>query len=180
MEDERDSPEQQEEQAPSLLLACGAVGGIALGGLVLIALVAAATIPGVVAARQEGNEAAAVGALKTITMAEVLFREADKDANGVLDYGTLADLARFRLVDSVLGAGTKQGYAFEVQLGEDPTLEWWATATPLQLGKTGERFFYADAAGLIYESLDEIQGPLDPQALPPGVTALKKFGARGR
>ncbi|MBL4848054.1 MAG: hypothetical protein JKY65_21265, partial [Planctomycetes bacterium] len=33
-----------------------------------------------------GNEVAAIGSLKTLSMAQTLFREGDKDGNGALDY----------------------------------------------------------------------------------------------
>ena len=102
----------------------------------------------------------------------VLFREGDKDQDGVLNYGTLDQLGSAQLVDSVLANGTKQGYHFSVRSGPDVELEWSASAVPAVPGTTGSRCFYVDQSGLIYYASEAIQGPLDPQRLPPGVRVL--------
>ncbi|HZU98585.1 MAG TPA: hypothetical protein VFF73_17910, partial [Planctomycetota bacterium] len=57
----------------------------------------------------QSGEAAPIGALKSIATAESIFRE--RPGNG--RYGTLAQLRDSKLVDPVLGSGTKQGYIFE-------------------------------------------------------------------
>lgn len=102
---------------------------------------------------REGNEAAAIGALKTLATCQAIFREGDKDQNNELDYGTLAQLAKAQLVDNVLGTGKKQGYVFECKPGkESPEFLWWATATPEKPGETGNRYFFMNQAGVIYYS----------------------------
>ncbi|MBX3466385.1 MAG: hypothetical protein KF878_05735 [Planctomycetes bacterium] len=104
-------------------------------------------------ARLHGNEAAAIGALKTINTAQVVFREGDKDGNGELDYGTLAQLAHARLIDEALGSGTKQGYRFEaLPSPTTPEFLWMATATPVEPGRTGTRHFVTNHSGVIYYS----------------------------
>jgi RNA polymerase sigma-70 factor (ECF subfamily) len=122
--------------------------------------VGATTIPDVVlspdvraptdAAKKRGSEAAAIGALKTITTAEAIFREGDKDMNGDLDYGTLAQLAQTKLVDDVLGAGEKDGYVFEAfPCPHDPHFRWYATASPKTPGENA-RYFFANQSGVIF------------------------------
>lgn len=121
-----------------------------------------------------GNEVAAIGALKTISVAQSLHREGDKDRDGTLDYAAnLQELGQSALIDSILASGTKQGYAFELYNGPQSEFEWFAIADPLVPGETGLRFFYVDQSGVIYYSTKgPIQGPLDPNALPLGVLPL--------
>ena len=85
--------------------------------IAIIAIIAAIAIPNLIQARKHGNEASAIGALKTIGTSEAIFREGDKERDGNLDYGMLSELGSTGLVDAVLGAGTKQGYIFQVTYG---------------------------------------------------------------
>ena len=86
---------------------------VLLTALAVGAVGAAVAIPNCCAARKHGNEASAVGAVKTIATSESCFREGDKDEDGNLDHGMLSELANTKLVDSVLGTGTKSGYTFQ-------------------------------------------------------------------
>ncbi len=114
-----------------------------------------------VQARKHGNEASAIGALKTIATSQALFREGDKEQDGNLDYATLAELDRTKLIDSVLGSGTKQGYQFEVHpVPGTPEFLWYAVARPTAPGTTGERYFYTNQAGVIFYSMTPIE--VDP------------------
>ena len=132
--------------------------GIVFGAIcVFMAIIAAIAIPNLIEARKNGNETSAIGALKTIGTAQSLFREADKEGDGNLDYGTLNELAgggggmRMGLVDSVLGSGTKNGYIFECSYSaETSEFIWFATARPAVPGTTGDRFFATNHEGVIY------------------------------
>ena len=117
--------------------------------IAIIAIIAAIAIPNLIEARKGSNEAAAIGALRTISTAQSLFREGDKDGNGVFDYATtLANLfSRGNLVDQVLGNGTKQGYVFEVIAANN--FEWSARADPASPKKSGDRYFFVDESGVI-------------------------------
>jgi hypothetical protein len=152
---------------------------IAIGAVVLvpciIAMIAAIAIPNLIQARKHANEHAAIGALKTIRTCEAIFREADKDKNGVLDYGSLAQFGQTGLVDSVLASGTKQGYLFEAKASVATSeFLWFATARPAVPGTTGERYFCTNQSGVIFYRLtapfpmndDDCQIPKD--ALPVG------------
>lgn len=124
-----------------------------VGFCAFVGIAAAIAIPNLVDARKHGNEAAAIGALKTIGTAQVLFREGDKDDDRVLDYGSLQDLNDAFLIDSVLGSGVKQGYAFQVVPSpQTPEFLWMATADPVLPGKTGDRYFMINHEGIIYYS----------------------------
>lgn len=149
-----------------------------LGGLcALTAVVAAIAIPNLLEARKHGNEAAAIGGLKTISNAQTLFREGDGDRDDILDYGSLDQLSQVGYVDSVLGGGMKQGYEFQVEVDpQNPEFVWWAIARPAVPGTTGDRYFYTDQSGMIYYSTQEPpQGPIDTsKALPPGLLPVGK------
>jgi len=134
------------------------IAGISLG---LVALVAfGVVLPQVVTKRKRGNEAMAIGALKTITTAQSLFREGDKEMDTNFDYGTLQELSDAQLIDSVLGSGEKQGYAFSC--APSPVTSeflWFATANPVSPGTTGDRYYGTNQSGVIFYS--EV-GPLEP------------------
>jgi hypothetical protein len=108
-------------------------GCVALGLLpVLLFVPIVAILPDFIEARGGGVEKYAVGALKTLNSAQTLFREGDKDQDGTLDYGTLAELSDAMVVDSLLGSGVKMGYRFEVRVsGTSPEYLWMAVANPL-------------------------------------------------
>jgi type IV pilus assembly protein PilA len=116
--------------------------------IAIIAIIAAIAIPNLIESRKGSNEAAAIGALRTIASAQTLFHDGDKDKNGVLDYATsIGALGKAGLVDSQLATGVKQGYEFVIG-GVDLT-HWQAKARPTTTGKTGDRFFFVDESGVI-------------------------------
>src|SRR5712692_329160 len=116
--------------------------------IAIIAIIAAIAIPNLIEARKGSNEAAAIGAMRTLVTAQSLFREGDKDKNGVLDYASsVGELGTYNLIDNTLGSGTKQGYLFSV-IGA-PQFQWSATAAPAVTGKTGDRQFFVDESGVI-------------------------------
>lgn len=119
--------------------------------IAIIAIIAAIAIPNLIEARKHGNEAAAIGALKTINTAQSLFREGDKEQDQNFDYGDLTELSSTTLVDGVLGSGTKQGYLFQVEY-VDATSEflWYAVANPAVPTTTGDRYFATNQAGVVF------------------------------
>lgn len=131
-------------------------------------------IEGMVEARKKGNEAVAIAVLRTINSAQTLFREADKDNDGLLDYGTLAELAEAGLIDEQVGAGLKSGYRFECRPGDKaPEFQWMATATAVELGVSGSRNFVTNHAGVIYYSRTAAFKLGDPEArIPEGATPV--------
>jgi type IV pilus assembly protein PilA len=119
--------------------------------IAIIAIIAAIAIPNLIEARKHGNEAAAIGALKTLNSAQTLYREGDKDSNNALDYGNLAQLSNTTLIDGVLGSGTKQGYGFAAAASSSTgEFLWQATANPVSPRTTGDRYFATNHAGVIY------------------------------
>ncbi|HVY60358.1 MAG TPA: type II secretion system protein [Planctomycetota bacterium] len=119
--------------------------------IAIIAIIAAIAIPNLIEARKGSNEAAAIGALRTLTTAQALYREGDKDKDTVLNYaanlGGTGGLSTVGLVDGVLGSGTKQGYLFKIITADNFT--WSATASPASPTKSGDRYFFVDESGVI-------------------------------
>ena len=120
--------------------------------IAIIAIIAAIAIPNLIEARKGSNEAAAIGALRTLTTAQSIYREGDKDKNGTLDYAqNLTALAQNgSLIDNVLGAATtsqKQGYFFTINQADQFT--WSAQAFPVAPGKSGDRLFFINESGVI-------------------------------
>lgn len=119
--------------------------------IAIISIIASIAIPNLMAARKHGNEANAIGALKTISTTEALFREKDADQDGNLDYGMLSELNNTALIDMVVGSGTKAGYFFEVTYSFSTSeYLWFGVANPVIPGATGDRYFTANSAGLIF------------------------------
>jgi type IV pilus assembly protein PilA len=121
--------------------------------IAIIAIIAAIAIPNLIQARKHGNEASAIGALKTIATSQAIFREGDKEQDGNLDYGMLSEIGgqNIVLVDSVLASGTKQGYIFQCAYGfATSEFLWFAVANPAIVGTTGDRYFNTNQAGVIY------------------------------
>ena len=130
--------------------------------IAIIAIIAAIAIPNLIEARKGSNEAAAIGALRTISTAQSLYREGDKDGNGTFDYATsTAQLfSNGNLVDSVLGAGTKQGYLFSINSADQ--FVWSARANPQAPRKSGDRYFFVDESGVIRFSTTGTASTSDP------------------
>jgi len=112
----------------------------------IIVLLAAVSIPGLLRARLNANEAAAVASLKTISWAAQTFRTSSS--------GYPANLSELsttvpQYVDAVLGSGIKQGYNFTL-IGEANSFN--VTAEPATQNVTGVRSFFVDTSGVIRSS----------------------------
>ena len=143
--------------------------------IMLIAIVAAIAIPNLLNARKTANEVAAIGALKSITEGQSLFREGDKEGDNSYDYGTLNELSQANLIDQILGTGTRQGYHFQT---DRPALTsefiFFALANPASMGDTGDRAFCTNHMAVIwYTSLVSISMNNTNCEIPPGLTPVR-------
>ena len=124
----------------------------------IIGIIAAIAIPNLLASRRASNEAAAVGSLRSIGTAQLLYRQIY--GNNVNFASSLADLGPggANLLDGVLGGAptvTKSGYQFTLT-GGGVTFE--ANADPAVPGTTGNRYFYMNVPGVIHF---DTAGPAD-------------------
>lgn len=118
--------------------------------IAIIAIIAALAIPNLMSSRKSANESAALGAIKALQNAQVLFREGDADGNNTNDYATLTQLDAANLVDDAIAAGARSGYNLRTAPGTSgPTFAWWADAQPVIPGSTGDRNFATNHGGVI-------------------------------
>ncbi len=121
----------------------------------IIALVAALAIPNMMASRKMANETSAIGSMKQILTAQTLFREADKEKDGNLDYGMLSELVGVDLLDPVLGNGTKSGYMFQAAYSYlSSEFLWFGVGNPVVQQGTGDRGFVITNFGAVFYSTD--------------------------
>jgi prepilin-type N-terminal cleavage/methylation domain-containing protein len=121
----------------------------------IILIIAAIAIPNLLRSRMAANEASAVGSVRTINTAEVTYAS----TYPAVGFTALASLGgaggastAAGLIDAVLSAGTKSGYAFSTanitaQGGINVTYE--VLANPANRGTTGQRSFCSDQSGVI-------------------------------
>lgn len=168
--------------------------------VILVALVVvgrlmkSTVVPDLQNARQSGNEASAISALRAVISAQQIytatcalggfavtlndlakppagvgttFISEDLGANGVIKSGYRVTVAR----DAA--AGVKDvGTAAATCNGSTgtPASSYFASAEPVAPGDTGIRYFATDARGVIYESTHPIANPIVPSAT---VTEIK-------
>ena len=127
-------------------------GWIELALLVAVLLIVGGiAIPNYVRQRRNSNAVAGIRNLKSITTAQSIFREGDKEEDGNLDYGMLSELGNTKLVDSELGAGTKDGYFFQATYSyETSEFLWFAISSPQDTDEQGDRYFCTNEAGVIF------------------------------
>ena len=132
----------------------------------IIGIIASIAIPNLLASRRAANEGSAQQSLRTISSAEATYQVTA--GNGA--FGTLSNLMNSFLVDSVLGSGTKSGYAFTLgssQLITGPPAQYWSYALPTTtsgFGKTGTRRFAISEDGVLRGDLT-ISAPGDRAAV---------------
>jgi prepilin-type N-terminal cleavage/methylation domain-containing protein len=117
----------------------------------IIAIIAAIAIPNLLRSRIAANEAAAIGAMRTLSSAQENYR----NNSGTNLYGTLAQLsgATPPYIDSALGAGISRGYTIAI-VGTPDANAYAATAVPNAVGTTGNRGFFIDSSGVIRYTTD--------------------------
>lgn len=123
--------------------------------ITVISIIAAITLPSFLRARMTANEGSAIGTMRTISAAQQQFQTAAvmPFPSGMGQYSPdIATLAAQvpPFIDSVLGAGNKQGFIFTTAGGGlDGGPSFIANGVPLLPGSSGNRAFFADESGLI-------------------------------
>lgn len=120
----------------------------------IIAIIAAIAIPNLLRSRMTANEGSAISGLRTISSAEFQYQAAGLEPmpSGMGAYGDLTELVGTNppFLDPVLGAGSKQGYAFvAAPVDTDGAPTFTANADPLVMGSSGTRGFFVDESGVI-------------------------------
>ncbi len=94
---------------------------------------------------RDSSEASAISALRNIVTSQITYSATAGEGSYAAN---LTELENARLIDSVLGSGTKDGYTFSTTRGSDGRT-FRITATALSQDKTFPRNFYADETGVI-------------------------------
>ena len=150
----------------------------------IIGIIAAIAVPGLLRARQSGNEASAIGSVRAINSAEATYAA----SCGGGGYATsLADLALapgggVAFISPDLVSGTKSGYTVvvapnggnNVLVAADTcngsaaasSSAYHVAADPVTRGSTGQRSFASDQRSTIYQDADSAVGlPIPAAAL---------------
>lgn len=137
----------------------------------IIGIIAAIAIPNLLASRRAANEGSAQSSLRTVHSAQVTYQATN--GNGAFA-GSLGVLSGARLIDGVLGSGTKSGYDFEIveQNGTGATAVFGVYAFPSVTSgasQSGTRRFGTTEDGIMYGDSDVSAAPntiADIRALP--------------
>jgi type IV pilus assembly protein PilA len=158
--------------------------------VVVIAILAAIAIPGLLRARMQGNEASAIGSMRTVNSAQATF--AASCGGGGYDISATADglstppvagSPAFLPTDvtAAFAATPKSGYLFTLADDPDGTDEvlaadsctgvvptmtgFFATGEPIDPGITGVRYFATDSSGAIRQDVVALDDIADGLAL---------------
>jgi type IV pilus assembly protein PilA len=135
----------------------------------IIGIIAAIAIPGLLRARMSGNEASAIGSLRTINTSQVAF---SSSCGNNFYASTLVNLAtppqaggqRFIAADMGVDPVIKSGYTIALTAGPAPVpaaapacnatnvvTAYFVSADPTNPGTTGVRTFGTDQAGTVWQ-----------------------------
>lgn len=136
----------------------------------IILIIAAIAIPNLLRARMSANQASAVGSLRAISTANLMFSSTWGDGFapslsvlGGTAGSTTATCSAALLIDSVLASGQKSGYTFTYTPGSTPygvgtapsgCAGWGPTtfslvAAPTSLNQTGQIGYFVDDSGVV-------------------------------
>lgn len=107
----------------------------------IIGVISAIAIPSLRAARQRAEAGSAVQSVRTITTAEILYREKNSG-----QYATMTDLVPQGSLDVTLESGSKSGYDFTVEV-DDPTnpAHFYVHADPVELSPRYTHYYTDDS-----------------------------------
>jgi type IV pilus assembly protein PilA len=128
----------------------------------IILIIAAIAIPNLLKSRMTANEASAVGSLRAINSAEIIYLTTYPNVGFTCSLGALgppagttaSSSASAGLIDSSLSGGVKSGYNFALSgctTAQNSTVvvNYQATADPSSPGATGQRYFCTDQSAVI-------------------------------
>jgi type IV pilus assembly protein PilA len=131
----------------------------------IIGIIAAIAVPGLLRARMSGNEASAIGSVRTISSAQAAFAASCGGGGYAASLAALSTPppASVGFIPADLATGTKQGYTFVHTAGANQVLPQAQTCnnvansfdgflisgSAVTQGQTGVRFFATNQTGLI-------------------------------
>jgi prepilin-type N-terminal cleavage/methylation domain-containing protein len=121
----------------------------------IILIIAAIAIPNLLRSKMAANEASAVGTIRTINTAAVMYSTTFGSYPPTLSSlgpSTSPTSTASDLVSSPVASGTKSGYRFTLTAGAN-NLTYSITGSPTTANITGQRYFYSDQSGVIRYNL---------------------------
>jgi len=109
----------------------------------IIGIIAAIAVPNLLQSKAAANEASAISGIRNLVTSHITYSATLGAGSYAAD---LSVLESAKLIDSVLGSGTKDGYVFASSGG---ALAFTINAAPLSAGSTGTRYFFSDESGVI-------------------------------
>ena len=109
----------------------------------IIGIIAAIAVPNLLQSKAAANEAAAISAIRNIVTSHITYSATVGSGSYAAD---LSVLQASKLIDEVLGGGTKDGYSF-TSTGAQNTFT--VNAAPVSAGSTGTRYFFSNESGVI-------------------------------
>ena len=145
----------------------------------IILIIAAIAIPNLLQARAAANESSAVGSIRTIDIAEVVYQSTYPDVGFAVQLSDLGSggaapcvtgVANACLIDSNLESGAKSGYNFTaVGTGGTPNLQYFASGTPNS--SAGNRSFCSVEDGTV--RVDQTGGAIPDNATCAALTPIQ-------
>jgi type IV pilus assembly protein PilA len=133
----------------------------------IIGIIAAIAIPGLLRARMSGNEASAIGSMRSINSAQATYSASAAGGGYATSLQILGDPcgttsgAAFLSADlAQAGTVTKSGYNVAMETegtgpddcnGVPSATEYYATAVPVNIGSSGQRGFATSENGTVWE-----------------------------
>ena len=140
------------------------------GGVAMIGIVAAIAIPGLLRARMSGNEASAIGSVRSMSSAQATFASTHEGRYGTLECLTApascpeadGSAATPFLPPAAAEPGPRSGFVFRLLLSEDRShFVYWAE--PAKAGQTGDRAFCVTETGTVLQYREyRVSGPFAP------------------
>ena len=135
----------------------------------IIGIIAAIAVPGLLRARMSGNEASAIGSVRTLSSAQAAFAASCGSGGYAESLAALAAAppASVGFIPADLATGSKQGYNFVISDAGSAQVvaaaqtcntsapshtAFFADGQPVTPGTTGVRYFATDQTGLIKQS----------------------------
>ena len=142
--------------------------------IAIILVIAGLAIPSFLRSKMRANEAAIAGALRSVTTANETYQStyAQGYAPNFASLapppaGTAPSASAAGLIDPTLATGTRNGYNFIYAAidtdGNGQFDQYTVNANPVQVGTSGEKYFYVDHTNVIRENLG---GPADATSSP--------------
>ena len=160
----------------------------------IIGIIAAIAVPGLLRARMSGNEASAIGSLRTINSSQSAFSSSCAQgfyATDLTDLYPAPTTGGTPFISPDLGVSntvTKSGYGVTMT-GVDPANpavnaacngtaaaaldgSYYATANPTSAGSTGSRYFWTNTLGTVYQDTAAAIGHTSGVTAPAVTTTL--------